>query len=205
MANRVFTGEQVILPITDDDWSGSGFWEDLRFPGTGAGADTSTGRLSTDYTEGMLTFASNARYTDEPWIMNVQLPHGWVEGSPIRPHLHWMQEQANDPNWTICYRAAQKVVAINSAGSSFAPVAPSVARVFTYASRIHQITSWAETVLTGYTVSDMIQIILYRDSANASGVHAGADPYTIDAKVLEFDVHILMENLGSPNEYYKGS
>ena len=200
---RTFTGEQIIVPSTDDAWEESGFWEDLRFPGTGAGADTSTGRLSTSYTEAMLVFASNARYPEEPWIMNIQLPHGWVEGSPIRPHLHWMQEEDNDPNWVIGYRAAKKGTALNSAGSSFTPVAPNTARVYTYANRIHQITSWAETVLTGYTVSDMVQLILYRDSTNVGTVHSGADPYTLDAKVLEFDVHILMENLGSPNEYFK--
>jgi hypothetical protein len=204
MADRIFTGEQIILPATDDDWEGSGFWEDLRFPGTGAGADTSTGRLYTNYAEAMLVFASNARYDEEPWIMNVQLPHGWVEGSGFRPHLHWMQEEDNDPNWLLTVRGARKGDEILAPGF-FGFSIPDVKRVYTYANRTHQITSWAETILTGYTVSDMVQLILYRDTANESGLFDGSDPYSLDAKVLEFDVHILMENLGSPNEYYKGS
>jgi hypothetical protein len=200
---RTLTGEQIIVPITDPDWAESGFWEDLRFPGTGAGADTSTGRLSTDYAEAMLVFASNARYPEEPWIMNAQLPHGWKEGSELRPHLHWMQEEANDPNWLLAYRIAQKGQAVATVGIGWFFAIPAVARVYTYASRIHQITSWAPIYTAGWEVSDMMQFILFRDSTNVSTLFAGADPYTVDAYVLEFDAHVIMENLGSPNEYFK--
>lgn len=201
MVDRTLTGEQIIVPDTDPDWDESGLWDDLRFPMTGAGIDTSTGRLGTDYVEACVFFATNARYTEEPAIMNVQLSHGWKEGSSIHLHLHWYQDENNMPNWMIRARVSAKGAApgawANTAWASNAYTHPGGAV------RIHQITEFPPANLSSNTVSDMIQVILYRDSANASGLFGGADPYTVDALTLEFDGHIIFENLGSPNEYFK--
>jgi hypothetical protein len=196
-----YSGRQRLLLDGGPDASFSGEWEDLRFPMTGNGLDTSTGRLYTDYTEGTVNFASNARYPNEPALMNVQLPHGWVQGSNVRPHLHWYQAQNQIPNWIILYRWAPK----NVLKLSWAELIYNVGAVFTYpgAGTIHQITKWPEISGAGTTISDMLQIILYRDSANNSGKFAGADPYTVDAETLEFDCHIRMESYGSPEEYTK--
>jgi hypothetical protein len=79
-------------------------WDDLKFPATGQGIDTTTGRLSYNYTDLGITFASNARYTEEPVGHIVQMPHAWQEQSTLHPHLHWLQAQSDIPNWMIEYR-----------------------------------------------------------------------------------------------------
>lgn len=199
MSNE-YAGLGSLLISTDPEWDNSGEWEDLRFPGTGPGADTSTGRLYMDYTTEMtLAFAVNARYSNEPWVNIVQFPHGWRQGSGIKPHLHWLQKESNVPNWMVRRRWVPKNGAptswVNSAWNSNA---------YTYsAGTLHQITGFLTITRTSATISDILQIILYRDSANASGLFAGADPYTVDAEVLEMDCHVQMETMGSPEEYWK--
>ncbi|MHC4302020.1 MAG: hypothetical protein ACYS7Y_32555 [Planctomycetota bacterium] len=180
-------------------WTGNQ-WSDEKAPLTGQGVDTSTGRLSTDYTEGTVVFATNARYNEEPVVMNFQLNHSWVEGSVVRPHLHWLQEEDNDPNWLIRWR----IVKNGSAPGSWTNAAPQVTRTFAYVSGdLTQITKWAEIDMTGASVSDTVQVILYRDSGNDSTLFAGGDPYTVEAHAFEFDLHVKRDTLGSIQEYIK--
>ena len=48
-----------------------------------------------------------------------------------------------------------------------------------------------------------IQPPMLRDNSNASGLFAGADPYTVTASMTFADIHIQSDTLGSRQEYIK--
>ena len=176
------------------------FWDDLRFPLSGQRLNSASGRVTYNYTENTVDFATNARYSEEPIIMIAQIEHKVAEGEDIYPHLHWAQEEDNDPNWLFRYRYKKK----GAAPSAWTLAIPLTARVYTYtAGEIHQLTTFP--TLTGHTLtlSDIIDIQLYRDSANASTLFAGADPYTVAARAMEFDLHVQIDQPGSSSEYVK--
>ena len=52
-------------------------------------------------------------------------------------------------------------------------------------------------------ISGFFEVKVYRDSANASALFAGADPYTVAAQLKEADVHYQKDSLGSWSELNK--
>jgi hypothetical protein len=175
-------------------------WDDLRFPMSGARLDSASTRYSYDYTECTVDFNTDARYTEEPTAMVAQMPHSKMLGSAVCPHLHWVQQEANVPNWLLasrCYNNGDLVPAFNLT------VADHVE--FAYASgNLMQMSEFPAILAPdNEKVSAIFDLILYRDSANASTLFAGADPYTVAAKTKEFDLHYLIDSLGSGQEGVK--
>jgi len=153
-----------------------------------------------DYIEGTLDFKDNCDLND--WsLMNVQINHDWKSGSDVEPHIHWFQKANNMPNWLIQYRWQKSCGAKTTSWTSV----KYTTNACTYVSgTINQITSFgAITPPSGYGISDILQIRILRDTANASTLFAGADPYTGDAEAMSFDVHICVDMLGSRQLYVK--
>ena len=130
---------------------------------------------------------------DESIQFVVQLPHTYVPGSDIMPHVHWFPTDGGTGNvvWKLEYSWA-------SFGSTF----PSMATlsVTTPASGVenqHQIASFSAIDGTGQGISSMLVCRLYRDANN------GSDTYGDDAGLLEFDFHIEINSLGSRSEFTK--
>ena len=175
-------------------------WEDLRFPFTGNRIDISSGRIDYDYEECTVDFATNARYDDEPVCFIIQMPHAWSEGTAVRPHLHWLQEEDDDPNWLLRYRT----IANGGAPGSWTNTDPSTLRTYTYSSgTLLQITKFPEISMTGLKISDFIDCILFRDQSNSSGEFSSSDTYSVAAKAKEFDIHYQVDSDGSSQEYVK--
>jgi len=173
-------------------------YDDMLCQAIGNGIDTSTGRLSYDYTEGTIDYATNARYTDEPVFFAFQMSHRQKDSSNVFFHIHWLQDAAGSPNWLLRYRT----VANGSAASAYTNVAL-VSNLFTYtAGTILQITTFG-SIQAAPGVSNCVDCILYRDSANASGLFAGADTYPNAGKVKFADLHFQVDSLGSNTEYSK--
>lgn len=161
-----------------------------------------------DYTEGTLDFKDSCDLND--WaLMNVQINHDWKLGSAIEPHVHWLQNATQMPNWMIQYRWQKQGVAKTTSWTSL----PWSENAVEYTSgTINQITSFGEiSAPEGYgEVSDIVQIRLLRDTGNDSGEFteigggtAGADNYTGDAEAVSFDVHIEVDMFGSKSRYSK--
>lgn len=80
---------------------------------------------------------------------------------------------------------------------------------FTYTSgTTHQISySDPIAVPVGTTLSDIVQFRVYRDTTNESGLFTGACPYNTSANatvgVMAFDVHFMINSLGSTDELTK--
>lgn len=185
------TGGNVVAPPQ---------WDDERFPFTGQRIDVSGGRLDYNYSELGVDFQSNALYPNDVVGMICQMHHAWKQGDNICPHLHWAQNQNAVPNWLLEYRLYDNGEAIPAAWTQLTGT-----ELFTYtAGTILQITDFGEIDASSLTgVSAFIDFKLYRDSNNASGQFAGADPYAGDALSKEYDIHYRRDSSGSKEEFAK--
>jgi hypothetical protein len=57
--------------------------------------------------------------------------------------------------------------------------------------------------MTGKKISCFFDSKIYRDTANASTLFAGADAYTGNWLLKEYDLHYKKDSLGSAEEYIK--
>lgn len=164
------------------------------------GLNNPAARIEKDLTESCLIFKTTA--TTEDWAaMNVQINHDWKAGSSINPHIHWWQAENNTPNWMIQYRWQKECGAKTTGWTSKAWTANTCDYT---TGTINQITSFGLIdPPTGYGLSDILQIRFIRDSANASTLFDGADPYTANASATSADVHIEIDTLGSRATYSK--
>lgn len=180
-------------------------WDDLRFPLYGSNIDSNAGRVDINYFNGTLGFATNARFPNEPISMIAQLPHSWKAGTIIKPHIHWIQRSVNLPNWLLAYKIMKNGEAVNidTNFDNHIKVACS-AELFPYVSgEIMQICQFPDIDTTGMDISDTIHFVLFRDTANTSGLFAGADPSSEIEHSIEFDIHYQVNSFGSNQEYVK--
>ena len=157
-------------------------------------------KLVIDYDEGTLIYKNNATLAE--WaLMNIQLNHDWELGSDIEPHIHWFQASSVTPNWLIHYRWQRQ---INDKTTAWTPVKWDHNAVTYVSGTINQITSFGPiTPPTGYgQVSDIVQIKLFRDTNNDSGLFTGTETVG-DMSAVSLDCHIRVNSLGSRSLYAK--
>lgn len=180
-------------------------WQEVSTPLFGQSLDTSLGRIDYNYAELTIDYASNARYPEEQLGVVTQLLHSRKSLSEIRPHLHWIQNSNNFPNLLIEYRAFNNGELVPG---SFTQKALTVSdNLFAYpgSGNFHQITEFNLPVAVGESLglSGTFECKIYRDSANASGLFAGADTYPGVLSVKYYDIHFINDMLGSREEYTK--
>ncbi len=204
---EAYSGDKILPinlnPTTDMDgtvYFDTVGWDDLRFPLTGQRLTVSAGRLDYDFEECNVEYGANARYPNEPICMVAQMPHAKKFGSIAAPHLHWVQSSASIPNWLLAYRFYNNGAVIPSWS-----LAAYTSHAFTYTSgSIMQITGFPHIPApANENVSAVLDLRLFRDSANASTLFAGADPLAAVGVAKEFDLHIALDSLGSGREYDK--
>lgn len=180
-------------------------WDDERFPFSGRNIDTTTGRLTANYFNGGVDFQANARYPEEVISITGQMSHSWQEGTEIHPHIHWLQTSASVPNWLLAYSVTSigevATKATDYTGHTF--VVPSEHKITYTSGDLAQLTEFPPIDMTGRTISCGIHIALFRDTANVSGLFAGADPVATAQLVHEFDFHWKRDSYGSWQEYSK--
>lgn len=180
--------------------SGATYWDDLI--ADVSGVKTTGAGVSVNTTENTLEFVTTANLSDYIYH-NFQMAHKWLFGSKVYPHIHWEQVQANTPNWLIQYRWQRNGGTKTTDWTNY----KCNTNVFTYltGTTLNQLST-NNTGITpplGYSISDIIQVRVLRDSTNASTVFAGADTYTVTASLTSVDIHIECDTLGSRTEYSK--
>ena len=177
-------------------------WDDLRFPLTAAKLDTSAGRIDYNFDDCTVDFQDNAKLTDPACIV-AQFQHKKLLGSAVELHVHWLQNQNKVPNFLIGYRWINLGEAAIAVGSEQYLIP--TGNLVTYAAgTIHQLTEFGMiTKSVADTLSSILQIRIFRDTANTSGLFAGADGYTGTVQVLEFDLHYEIDSAGSREEFIK--
>jgi len=161
---------------------------------------TSGPGVSLNDAEQTIDFVATANLSDYAWN-SYQLKHAWKAGSIIRPHIHWEQTLSGVPNWLMKYRWQIQGGAKTTAWTNYK--CNSIA--FPYVSGTLNQISYGTGIVApvNFSISDIIQIQLYRDTTNASTLFTAVDPNNATARIASFDVHIECDALGSNTEYTK--
>ena len=191
------------MAIGDRDWSLENkiglHWDDLKFPASGNRLDSAATRYRYDFDELAIIFDDDARKAEEVLGHIAQMEHAWAEESTLKPHIHWIQSQAAVPNWLIEYRRYNNGEIV----PAFVAAA-SLSSIFTYVSgSILQISTFPDINMAGMRISSFVDVKITRDTANSSGLFAGADPVTGGVSFKEFDFHAQNNSRGSLQEYIK--
>lgn len=159
-------------------------WEDLRFPATAMNLQgpAAAPAVDDDTFIGSLEFSGSAI---NDIAVQVQMPHGWLNGSPIMCHLHVVNasETSATTTWELWYKIA-------NVGEDF-PTAYTVATIskqLVASTTLHQMISFAPINMTGKSDSCMLSMLVRR---------LGSDEHAAIIRLLEFDIHYLSETRGS--------
>ena len=164
--------------------------DDLRFPATGINLPGQSADPDRETETGLLLFDDSIT---EVVAISEQLPHAWAEGSPIVPHVHWQKTAAGagDVLWRLEYKRSAIGAVMDSAWTVIDQHQTVASTPDNNLADEHLITSFGDVDMTGYQISDMIIMRLSRVPSEAE------DTYANDVRLLEFDVHVQKDSLGS--------
>jgi hypothetical protein len=198
-ATLVSSGSALIRIEDADDAATTvtGEWDDLRFPAQGINPTGGVADPSVDSVEGSFpgTLLFSASATN--MIAGVaQLPHAYLIGSDLRPHIHWAKTTSASGNvvWHFYYRIW------NRNGVADAWVGPSVGSDEIMTGDIADregITTFDSIPGALLSLSHMMSWKIYRIGGD------GADTYGGEARLLEFDIHLQKDSSGSGAEFLK--
>ena len=184
-------------------------WDDLSGTPFSSGLSTVTGRLGFNYENGAAFMNANARYPEEPIVVPIQFKHAMVigAGAEFHAHIHWIQEQSAFPNFLLAYKLTNYgTVVTKETDFTNYTFLTTPSHKFTYpgSGAFAQITEiGADIDVSSATISASFDVVLFRDSANASGLFAGADPVATQVLVKYIDGHVKFNSVGSRQEYVK--
>lgn len=171
-------------------------WEDLRSPASSINPSGPVNGASVDADDGGLLFSASGSTT---CAIFQQMPHAWLEGSSIKPHVHWTKTTSASGNvvWQLEYQIAN--VGDTFSGGWITDTASSTDpnNADSNTANQHLITSFTPVDMDGYRASCMLKIRVTRLGSDV------ADTYGANAKLIEFDIHFLSDSLGSGGEFIK--
>ena len=165
-------------------------WDDLRAPATGINPPGQASDPDWDLTN--IGFLFDKGSTESVQII-MQLPHGYIEGTFIYPHIHWEPTDAGAGN--VLWRLAYKWRNNHEVDSGFTTVDTLVTASGVADSL--QINGFGALGKEGATISSLFECTLSRVGGDAS------DTYDADARLKEFDVHVQLDDIGSASERAK--
>lgn len=169
------------------------FWDDLRFPASGLNPPGPENAPAVNTSLGTLTFADGSTRVVAGLA---QMPHSWLEGSTVEPHVHWIQPAAGNVTWRLEYRILPAIGGLLPAEWTTVTVSNAVSE-YPGAGNWIQITPLGSIDMTGYTLSAMILFRLARLGGDAADTLSGA------VDLLEFDIHYQIDGRGSRKEFIK--
>lgn len=167
-------------------------WEDLRVSTTstklGGSKDPNWAQFATNGSgsRGVYTYSFNHIVENEVFF-NVQLPHGWVEGTDIYWHVHWSASTSSNIG-TIVWGLEYTWSNIGSVFPNTTIVGVADGVDFPGGSlKKHMMTSGVKINASGKTASSMILCRMFRDLTNSTG--AGNNTLLESIFLLENDFH----------------
>jgi len=168
--------------------------DSLNIRSTGAG-------VSVNNAEGVVEFTSTAQIANDYLYLNIQLNHDKDLASSIYPHIHFFQGSNAIPNFLLQYRwqsnGGEKVTGWTSIKCN------SLAFPYGGTTKVNIAYSAAIVPPVGASLSDIVQFRVCRDTDNDSTLFTGVDPYAGSVGILAFDLHLMLNSLGSTDEYTK--
>jgi hypothetical protein len=164
-------------------------WEDLRFPSQSIDPVGSTAPATRDNNDGTITFSASATNI----IAGIaQMPHNWLRGSAIRPHIHWSPTTTGSGN--VYWRFEYEIVNFGDAFTGYTTIntldsADGTAEKH----QIHNLHS-TEIAMTNFKESSIMKWRISRIGGD------GTDTYSAVARLLEFDIHYRVGKPGTESE-----
>jgi hypothetical protein len=165
-------------------------WDDLRFPAAAVnppGAESDPGR---DLTDGTFLFDATAT---EVLFFGAQLPHGWVSGTELRAHVHWCK--TTSASGAVVWKWRYRLAAPGKVLSAWSDLATAELVISDGNTAEQHALSAFPAITVHATPSAMLLIELERIGGDSG------DTYGADAKLMEFDIHVQCDALGTVNEY----
>ena len=173
-------------------------WEDLRVGATVVKLGAAKPPVWKAYGDFLvLAFEDQGVAGNEQRVhFQVQFPHTYVEGSTVEAHVHWIGEDTTAGNvvWKLdCIRANEHVAMANQ--TTHYSVAANNAAL----AEAHNVGEFSPNMVVGDRgISSMMLCTLRRNSSNVADTFNGKDAY-----LLEYDLHFLVDTLGSLTEHTK--
>lgn len=184
---------------------GLGLWDDqMSFAVRLAGArDPSFSKVGDNGlgSRGVYAYIFDDQAVNEREVFfDVQVPHAWLEGSAVHPHIHWTPSVNGGAGEKVQWGLEYYVVDIGDVlGNTTIIYAkqhdPADASLV---AKKHYLTEWAPIAMAGLTLSNCWRVRMFRNSSDAVN-----DTYTGDARMFSFDLHIQKDALGSRQETVK--
>lgn len=180
-------------------------WDEISQSAIAANLFSVAGRIDYNYTELTIDFSDSARYPNEPLGVVIQSPHAREAGSDVRPHIHWIQNSSDMPNILVAYRLYNNNQAVPGSWTLKALKATDNAFTYPGSGNIQQITSFnlPSGTFANMGLSFTFDCKIYRDTANASTLFAGADGYSGNWSLKYYDIHFEKDMTGSRQEFIK--
>lgn len=171
-------------------------WDDLRFPASGINPPGAVSDPDRDPDDGMLAFDAAAT---EVVAIQVIFPHNYKQGTTVRPHVHWMKttSAAGDVKWRLEYKVFDPNEVLPGAWTTLDVTSAAAGTPDTDTANKHLISEFGPIGLDSSGVAPALIMKLSRIGGDA------ADTYGADAKLIEFDIHYLIDTWGSGAEFIK--
>lgn len=166
-------------------------WDDFKFSVTNLRINPSTSKPDFDFTNGEYLFDPAST---ESIIGGEITSHTFkMPTAEWRPHIHWIQSQSGVVKWQLEYKFTPAGVAESASWTTLT----TIQQEFTYSTgTIHQISVFPAINMTGFNSSAInVKVRISRLGADAQ------DTYSIDARFLEFDFHVVVDDLGTTSEF----
>lgn len=163
-------------------------WDDLRFPVSAVNPVGLSAPPTLNVENGLLEFSATQT---EIIAIQVQLPHSWLEGSIVVPHVHWRKKTQGTGNvlWQLTYEFVNRGDAFTDTPATLTADTPVATDDGT--ALVHHLTSFGNVAMTGKEISCMGLLTLARVGGDDLDTYAGV------AQLLEFDIHYQIDGLGS--------
>lgn len=173
------------------DFTDFPLWDDLRFPATAINPPGAASDPDWDVTDGGWLFDPGST---EVLYLVAQLPHTWIEGSTLKPHVHWEKSTSAAGNvlWQLRYEWSS-IGQVRSTLTTLNASTPEISDQDT--ADLHAITPLGDIDGTGRGISDMLMMRLERVGGNP------ADTYDADVRLLEFDIHFQIGRIGTEEQF----
>jgi hypothetical protein len=168
-------------------------WDDLRFPAQGINPPGAASDPAVNTTTGLLGFSGTA---DNIIAGVAQMPHSWIPGTAVRPHLHLRFPTSASANsrWKLVYDVADGATPfVNNYGTYTDGGTITVANPQDAKAEVP--ASFSEVSMSGLLESAVIMWRITRLAATDA-----ADTDTSAAVLLEFDIHYQSNKLGTQEE-----
>jgi len=157
---------------------------------TGAAAPDKVTVNGATYIEG---YAFDGNATTESLSGVIEILHGYVEGSDLRPHVHWAPTTTGTGNvkWQMEYTIA------NADGTFSTPTTITITDAAGGTAWQSLVAEFATISGTGLEIGAQVHFSIFRDPSDVADTYAG------DALLSSVGVHVQVESAGSINVFAK--